>query len=659
MHNIKIKNISIILLITILSMIAMVFCGISYETNDDWAMAWQMSGREDGIATFLSPVLSKIISFFYSYKEISWWLLLTLFCIACCLFSIYYYIYEMYSGKIKYIILLLCAICVWITGVQTINFTRTAMLLGVCGCLWIFGFHNDQNKMKLCCGLLFVLVGSMIRYEAVIAVLPILILYYAFETINSKIKLRVFMPVIFVFGIMLVIYIVNCLYWNTHLEWRQYLEYNSKRAEIQDYSEQYPQWEDGEELYKNIGFLEGDEKMILEKWFSEDTGVYSLDNLEKMLEMKNTNTDIIKAIKETLNVIFSSCMWWINCILLFLTIRRTMLYRRIEVLVINGYIIGAIFLFCLRGRIMERVSEPLILAGILTEICILGFYHINASEGLYITVQDIDTKKKYKISLDIGIAILIGIVVMSKELLLIPTMFQVPHFYNGIDENARQEMDYMNDNADKIYILPATVHNWDKSFGIWERIHKEYCNNVFFLGGWEARAPYNIERLQNYGIGNPVESLVELSNVYSAYSIDVWQYLRRHYGNEVTCSRVESFSGTDDNSVVAYTLPVEKKELFEKEDVDINIEQFETQTVDNNIGKVLNGCISENNVKELYYNIEVEGQTYTYRLNMSVDGLFYGFLYDFEKFNEQKIEQGYLWGKSQSGKNIYLGEISD
>lgn len=660
MYNNKIKKYLIVFLSTVLSLIVMIFCGVSYETNDDWAMAWQLSGREDGLASFLSPILSTIISFFYRYKEISWWLLFSLFCIACCLFTIYFLFSEIYHSKNRYVILSFCAICVWISSIVTMNFTRTAMLLGICGCLWIYSFWKYNRKIELFFGVVLIIVGAMVRYQAVIVIIPILIIHGLFEYIADKIKIKKISIAIGIVCILIVtLGIADGVFWKNHPQWQQYLKYNSIRSQIQDYSDKFPEWDNSKKEYEKIGLEKGDEKMLLEEWFSEDINVYSSSNMKKILKIKDTKINIVDSVKEVVGLILNNSIGLLNfivCVMIFLKCIRL---RKIEILVIYTYILSTFTFFSLRGRILERVSEPLMFAAFLSGIWLLGVHkNERKKDNIFISIKNIDTQKKYRISLSVFCSVIIGAFILGKEISVISTTFQIPHFYNGINNNARQEMDYMNGNPDKIYILPATAHNWNQSFGIWERIHKDYCNNVFFLGGWEARAPYNVERLKNYNIENPAYSLVEKSNVYSAYDENVWDFLRRHYGKEITCSRVDSFHGEYDNSVVAYTNTVKKGDLLEKENINkiISVEQFENQVLDDMQGKLISGTISCKDIKDLYLNVEVKSKTYTYRLNLNEDGTFNAFLYDYDRIFENQLESKYFWGKEKSGKNVYLGD---
>lgn len=654
----EIKHITNIIIISIISVVIMIFFGISYETNDDWAIAWQLSGRDDGLSTFLSPFLSKIIAFFYRYRDISWWLLFTLFLISCCLFTIYYYISTKYQGTIKWILLIISFFCVWISSIQNVNFTRTAILVTICGCLWVAEYMDIGANIRLLLGVLLIVTGAMIRYQAALAVMPIFIIsLFVIWRNNLRVKLRIINAMVLIIALLMLLEMANGLYWKGMPEWEKYLEYNYQRGMIQDYKERFPKWEEGSKEYRNIGFLPGDEQMILQEWFSEDTDVFSLEHLSKMLELKDNSLKL----KDGL-VFFSESLVGVPTFGIYLMIAILLLYKaspksKIYMLILTTYILILILFFSLKGRILERVSEPLIMSGVFFGIWIGGREHLNFKNGVFLEINNLVTLKKYRVYLTTCILVSFSFIIFGKDLISIPKTFSIPHIDNGMDENARQEMDYMNKNVDNIYILPATVHNWDKSFGIWERIRKGYCDNVFFLGGWEARAPYNVKKLKKLGIENPAKSLVELPNVYSAYSDMVWLYLKKHYGDEITCSRIDSFHGVNDNSVVKYTLPVLKEDIPDKQITDIYLQQFEVQCIDQNYGRLISGNVIEKNMTELYYNVEVGPKTYTYRLKLDEEGEFYAFLYNFENIYNLGITESYLWGCFENGEKALLGYI--
>lgn len=192
---------------------------------------------------------------------------------------------------------------------------------------------------------------------------------------------------------------------------------------------------------------------------------------------------------------------------------------------------------------------------------------------------------------------------------------------------AQKELpDYINANSDNTYFLPVInkLFSLIENCGVWETIEPDYCNNLFYLGGWDARLPYKVSMLFERGITNPTRALLENNSVYTIKDELTTDFLRRNYGAGITISGIAEAAGT---MFVQYTPPVPDAQIEQNRVVVTELDVHE-EVYQENTGWRISGTAEQAKEQTLYCNVTIEGIRSTYRVKADENGEFTAFFYD-------------------------------
>lgn len=650
--------------------LCMILMGPTQDTGDDAFLAWQLSRENGSLASFISPYLSIVLSCLYAHIPLAWWSLFLVCGGYVLLIVVYNYILKNCRGLLRISNMLLWAIFIWIAVIEKINFTRTATAYALAGILLLLQIVLASNENKRCLikgsvGVFFLLIGAMCRFQAALLVLPfffIIIVYKYFwiserklrsffQVLRKKIVL-IFLPLIF----LSVLAIFNKLYWDLNPDWKEYNYYNQVRSEIADYIEYYPTWEEAENEYKKLGLKEKNDLDLLFTWvFVGDTDVFSLETLEGIRELRRDVTinerfqGMVNRVQEMLAT--GKVLPYIiiyMCIYIIVVGKKTVF----PIFVNMSCAFSILVFFSFLGRMMLRVWEPTLLCSAAVTLVIFN-NNDNVEKGYLIGIEKNNCVIK-KICLKtrwlvLGISMALFLCCISK----FNNSFQIPSYNQDRDNITRARAEYMNEKRESIFLLaqPIIHHPANPSvFGIWEPIKTDFCTNYYALSNWEARTPYNIERLKKIGIKNPVKALYERIDTYSIFDAQLFEFLKCHYDEDMTCSIVDTFEDT--GMIVQYSKPFTKFDNILKESYVYELEEtniYETPAV------ILQGKIRKKiDITALFINIEYNEKTYSYRLNYSSNGCFYSTLYDMNLETFDKADNIFLVAKNSKGDNIKI-----
>lgn len=640
----------------------MIFLGPTQDTGDDAFLAWQLSRGNGELASFISPYLSLIISFLYASFPAAWWSLFSVFSGYVLLFTVYYVVFKQYRGIIKFTICLIWAIFVWMAIIEKINFTRTATAYALAGAILILQKIQD-DKMRYngqyILGMILLLIGGMCRFQAALLVMPfifVVVAYKYFWNKNRKILefCRILRKKILIFFgpilVLIMLAIFNNIYWNLKPEWKEYNYYNKVRSEIADYVEYYPTWEDGEEEYEKLGLKEKNDLDLLFTWvFVGDTDVYSIETLEgiKNMKLEIPIRERIEGMNDRIDEMLRTgkvLKWVVLYIFVYVLAMGKKVWMPALVSIFGAFSI--LFVFSFLGRMMLRVWEPTLLCA--ASVILVSFENIaNINRGYQLEVKK-KNKSFFKFSIKnswvIGIIFICIIFWGIKNL----QITEIPNFNQDRDNVTRERAEYINATKERIYILPQPLihHPPNPSiFGIWEPIQQDFCSNYFALSNWEARTPYNMERLEKLNIDNPVKALFERTDTYSLWDSQVYEFLKCHYNKRITCSIVDFFKDT--GPIVQYTFPIEKYDSDVKLDFDYMMEDI---AIDEMSAVQIDGKVEvDSDVEAFYFNLKSEGETTSYRLNYDEEGHFYAILCDVDSKKIDSSEEIFFIVKYKNG----------
>lgn len=669
------KKIIISFLLTIASIFIMFLMGASYETNDDWSIALQLSRGEVNVSSFQSPYLALLISKIYLvFPSLPWWGILAFCGAASLLWVSYSIILSMCKGAKKYLFLFSIFSIIWSVGIKQVNFTRTAILFTIAGCLLCTMYLCILGgKFDFLLGIVCIALGGMIRFQAALVAIPFFLstnlFCYIYSERKDKPKFSWILGGAAPILILLCLYVFNNVYYNNNTEWKDYQDYNYKRGLIQDYTDRYPSWEEASEQYKKMGLKEHDETLFIYKWFSEDTEVFNEKVLEDIISLSNSHINLKEALSNVFQQLKSNIIFWMLAIwgiYIFVEFKKRILLPLI-LIDIGG--IGIITYFSIQGRVQNRVTESVLLCALYSLLYIYIFMSAryrseDSNLSLVITTYNIENNQKKKLNrnsisiLSLMFSFLVIILLYNSIEYNLKNM-HIPYFDEGKNEIVREKTDYIDSTKERIYFLTVLSDDWDKGFNMWENVPVGYCDNAFFLGGWSARTPDNIKRLRDLDIGNPVRALFEKENCYTIYDNDIFEFLKRHYNLNMTCTRVDNFNDDNNTSIVQYTEPKDKPKKIDKSVSKISINVSEYCEIDQNGGWTIDGNLDftkSTEYRSLYCNVKVGNNLYSYRLNYE-EGHFAGDLYNLNDLVEEGISEIYLIGETSSNEFYYLGDL--
>ncbi|PWJ48224.1 hypothetical protein [Faecalicatena contorta] len=679
------------MVMSIISVLIWILIGPRQDTGDDAFIAWELSRGLGSIAAFISPYFSLIQSTLYAYiPNIAWWTWTAIAGGGILMWIGFYMIQKYYKGFFIWLISVIWFIMTGTAIIYRINFTRTATSYALAGGMLIIiasnvkGSRSIKKTILYLAGIFLFLTGAMIRFQPALLIIPFMsiILFCQqgvenFKQIKScfnKIWILSFMrkilPLISVVICTIFLYFVNEAYWNTHPEWKAYNTYNTTRSTIADYVDYYPTWDEAKDEYKALGLKsENDLDMLFGFVFVGDTEVFNLQTLKGISELKDQSIDVVRRIyrmlEKVVNILTKSkTLFWF---ILFLLILRYHIgkNRYLPICLCVIYTLAILFLFSFLGRMMLRVWEPTLLccAGML----LLYFEpDMEKVSGYCIEVSGIKLKREMQTLFSIMvrdriiIAAIVCLLAFKTGVFQMVSQVQLPNYSDDRDELMRSRAEYINDTSQRIYLLSwPLIHHppYPGFFGIWEPLPAAYMDNAFALSNWDARTPGNLKSLNELGIENPVEALINRADTYSDYEQRMHQFLKEHYNKNITVSKVGSFE--DGGDIVQYTSPVEENKIKDSScDVEVDIDKSEYDMQNDVDAWYIKGKIdSDIKYEAIYCNIIFNDGTYTYRLNYDSDNIeayFYG-------INDNKVEsmtKCFLIGLTSEGSYCNLGTIN-
>lgn len=651
-----------------LAFICMIFMGPTQDTGDDAFLAWQLSREEGAIASFISPYLSLVLSWLYSNIPVAWWSIFSVCSGYILLLVVFDMIFKRYQGLMRVAISFIWMIFVWFAVIEKINFTRTATAYALAGIVLILEqivCNPKRYWIKWVVGICLLIIGAMCRFQAALLVLPFffIVLVYRYFWIQKKsfreffdfLKIN-FIQIIGPIFLLCILVFFNNLYWNLNTEWKKYNHYNQVRSEIADYVEYYPSWEEGKNEYEKLGLKEKNDLDLLFTWvFVGDTDVYDMETLEGIEKLRREvtfeeriqgmNNRILDMIKN------SQVLKWIVLyyIIYLLTIgKKTLFPAFISMLCATSVLVVFSFL----GRMMLRVWEPTLLCCAM--VMLVVFQDKKKTQKGYSVILERNGKSLGKLTVRtiwmLGIILVFILVYLVKNFF---PLYQVPNYDNDRDNITRARAEYINEKQDRIYLLAQPIIHHPplpSIFGIWEPIKQNFCSNYFALSNWEAMTPYNINRLNEIGIKNPVKALYERIDTYSIFDIQLFEFLKCHYNSEMTCSIVDSF--VDSGMIVQYTEPIENFEYEIEEEFTYNLEEnyiYEVPSVH------IQGRIETDlDIEALYLNLIKNGEIISYRLSYEGQGEFQANLYDIDINLLKECEDAFLVAKNKNNENLKI-----
>ena len=384
----------------VLLLCILLFCSIKYEVSDDFIMEMVVSGaytgHPDAHMMFSNIFIGWLFVPLYSlFPAISWYFWLQmLLCFLSFLALTYVLVQKLRLGTAVLTV-------VWITAFAARDlyilpqFTKTAIVASMCGCLLFVWALFEQNRRKCCVlGALLAITGCLVRRDAffmAIAFSSVLVVYHIVICFKQKqMKLYEFFLKIAVPGIVFIVTIflfniVNALTYTANPDYTEYYTFTKIRSQILDYT-----WCDYENLRDEltaIGVSENDYQMILH-WDFADQAVFSTEKMQQVLDIINAHrVNLHPSIREALSMIRLRQLYYpmtLCCVLLGLFCAITNPKKFWVPAVLALMVLGFLVYFYRLGRWVYRVEFGFLFcaAVLIAYFCEPFFKRSKATEAL-------------------------------------------------------------------------------------------------------------------------------------------------------------------------------------------------------------------------------------------------------------------------------------
>ncbi|MCK9182985.1 MAG: hypothetical protein M0P13_08925 [Fibrobacteraceae bacterium] len=552
----------------------LIFTELKYEESDDFYLASMLSGAYGDAPNACTMFVNTLFGFFLKplyllFPEWNWFLFTQLF-FAFFVFALITYILFQRLGRSFGLFLAVLVFALFGDDIFVVcQWTKSAEFLSMSGALFLI-YSKDSQRYILWTVIAFVymLLGSWVRYEGFLEMLPFMLLLYAVDFFGDlkykNIRQYIFGEKRFVLSVFVFILILllslqvnkNSL---SNEGMQLYRHYNGLRASVMDYSrsDMVGFKEDIEEAGLNM-----DDYKLFKNWVFYDPDVFSKKNVQTFYEAARDNSyGKMRRIEFILNshrpvLIMGYPIFWAFCaffLCVFFTNRKKISLAFLALLVVVSLYVYLLYV----GRLPYRVEFGLWFGGSVALIwlirapqkswkpsfnvvllLLLGFwkYPLYASdrvaENSFCTEKD-----REKISSDLFYATSYT-----------PARYLKRPYAHHCFDNLKRELA---SHPENLYMLShldmiRPQYCW---FGAYKAVPVGYFKNQIFLGFWTIYWPDQVQSLKERGIENPIKELVN-DNVYVVGKTVVEdeslrKYLVRHYYDSVRVDLVKTIDGVD------------------------------------------------------------------------------------------------------------------
>ena len=601
--------------------------GSVWETNDDSTIAFLLSRTNNDYCPFIGHLIAHILQRMYSaYVEINWWLVVQLIAIVLGTYEVLHVLSKRLHPAMAMLAALSVCGGVKYVAIDFVNFTRTAILLGIGGAVLIADAVLLERKfciqtvLEYLGGCVSLLLAQQIRGDGIwiplgcLAAAGLSVMLQDTSTPSFH-MIRKWIPTVALLWMVVGICVGGMVLEKAQMlpEENAYIEYNAYRSSIQDYPSLYKKYqENGSNLSK-----ENLETFL--SWYAEDMDIFNNEALKATAESAHHPAwnDMWLSIR-TLTSANGSVIALALLATILLAIRVKEHNVRSLIAALMPLMVGLMLMFYLvnAGRLPNRVFQPLCFSVAVTCLALCG------REDAYEKKQVMKSFCKVCNAVAVCGSVLICL-----------------QFYHNIGEirmegclNSKGEgitssvLEYINANPENVYFFSISGTNKAPSEvgKIWKTVPLDYCDNLFYLGGWTARMPYKVKLLAEYGITNPSKALLNDNRVYTEAAKSTTDFLRNNYGKHISISGVIEL---ENMMFVQYTPPISDKELENLALSTVNV-AIQPDVVQNMEGWRVTGVAPQAPNQTLYCNVTIQGVRYTYRLCTDECGAFSAFFYE-------------------------------
>jgi len=418
-----------------------------------------------------------------------------------------------------------------------LSFTQCATIYTASGILTIFSAQGKKRFLIL--GSLFLVAGSIMRWDGFLLGAPYLAVFLAIYAILQRNPQK--KELVAIFLCIAAIYSIHTLDRNlyTQGEYKQYAAYQGPRSFFGD-GAHYDKESAFDELQER-GF-NGADLWMLKKWVFYDTRVFSIDSLRPIIDIASNNQYALNpgrtivafflALSGTLTSGIGWC-WALFClILLFSKSKESNFYPWLSL----GIIAISIGYLLLVNRLAHHVVSGIWLYAIVSSI---PFMQKDFLEGFGLA----DKKRRIIFTLPIVLSILFAFLGISGQ----SSLKKQWHIIEHADTPTEWQffLDYAKKHVDDVFLLSFERY---KDLGTYRNppykaITPQSWQNIFSWGYWNIYLPAMTHELSKRGVTNPIRDIVH-DNVYTIEDDNkpsLLEFYQKHYHDSLWVDTVETF----------------------------------------------------------------------------------------------------------------------
>lgn len=493
------------------------------ETKDDLGLQLYISdcnGSANYYHMYSSPLYSMTV---YALQKIfptfAWNYLLQVIMIFISILIISNEILEHLPDTVGKFVSIFFSVLLYFNTISSLNFTRTSALVICAGiCLLC-----KEHYVKWIGGIWF-LIGMIVRHSVICiaigfwAVVFLSALWKEKALLKVRIKnvlLRYGLPMFCLLGMSAGICSLEKVIINSNEEWKHLFEKNTLSAGVLDY--ELRSYDEASEEYQKYGISENDCKMIEKRMSNGDDSYFTIDlykifisRFSEKWKFEISFYTLQMWIRELGRYLSSSCFGWIVLGSLLSTFFITDRKNKEIIFLIGICIACYLLLFCLLGRVVNRVSFGVYLCGFVTLLLCCSFPIPKFSI----------LKKRYGSILNICAIVFLLMFVGSMSI----------KYQRQTDEMIAELYDYMEQDKEHFFF-----YNGFSEYRCVENLllMKDYWNtkNSFYSSDFDV-SPNEKEKFLSYGIENIYKDSVDSNTIRFINCSDmdiIIRYIQEHY----------------------------------------------------------------------------------------------------------------------------------
>ena len=545
-----IRCLTVVLISFVIAFMCFVFFSVGYEENDDTFMNLISVGAFGDRYSHYLIYSHVFIGIFLKYLNIifpaiNWYYLLMLLLNVLAVSVVCLYFSRDISGHRLMILTVIINILMSRDFYINLQYTKNAVLYCCAGILAFLLFVTELRYKDFVTGLLFCVLGGMVRFKCLLFIIPfgmismaLVCIRYA-DNVRKEYKKLIGSAAVLLLCIFAVWGTDNIAYSG---EWGKFKQFNEYRTQIWDYTG--VNYEAHRAEYESIGVSENDAAMFYDLTYA-DTDYFTIDLLKKIRDIeygqgnnvslrlngsaiRNTSHEIREAFSESLlpaaflMIVLMAVIWGDPSLILM-----------VSCLIFTGYA-EYWYLTCM-GRVLWRVEM-----GIWLPLCLVTFFFLMSECAKQVENRN-DSKKK-----DIASGILICVVI-----LFVFWSYQDWNYRSNkntlLAEYDSEEPFINNFRADTEHIYLGNFFNpVPGSFAITRNRFGGAFENICYAGGWFMPSPVGLYYINERGIANPFKALID-ENAKMYYVCDsecaerMRIFLSEHYGKDVEAVNIDGW----------------------------------------------------------------------------------------------------------------------